>query len=177
MENRTELEQVIYDIKKDLKQTSINKVDEVNVMKAMLNDKDFRIGVYDKTAGYIGQRCPHEEAVNFAKDIISGCTGLDRKDSKTLAENYTFTKRDASFLLTNMRDFLTVYTSSGRKIGLIQTENTDASIYVKEIEAGKKIVPDKEHPGRSKEINTDSYVKMISVSKCPRYNNSALSDK
>ena len=171
MENNkmSNLEQVISDIKKDLKQTSINKVDEVNVMKAMLNDKDFYIGVYDKGVGYVGQRCPHEEAVNFAKNIISGCTGLDGKDSRHLAENYQFTKRDATFLLTNMKDFLSVYTSTGRKIGVIQNATTEAALYTKEVSGGSKVVPDKEHPGSSKTIETQSFTKLVSVSKCPKY--------
>ena len=171
MENNkmSELEQVITDIKKNLKQTSINKVDEVNVMKAMLNDKDFYIGVYDRGVGYVGQRCPHEEAVNFTKNIISGCTGLDGKDSRHLAENYQFTKRDAMFLLTNMKDFLNVYTSTGRKIGVVQNATTEASLYIKEVKGGSKIVPDKDNPGNSKIIETQPFSKLVSVSKCPKY--------
>ena len=77
MGNISELEQLVRDIKKSTDQISINKGDEVRVMKSMLNDRDFTIGVYDKTNGYIGQRSPHQEAVKFVKNVVAGATGLD----------------------------------------------------------------------------------------------------
>lgn len=166
---KSELETLIDEIKQSTSQIAINKIDEVRVMKCMLNDPDFSIGVYDKNLGYIGQRCPHDEAVNFTKNIISGATGLDGKDSKILASNYEFTKRDASFLLDNMRDFLQVYTGSGRKINIMQSATTEACLFTKDIKAGSKLVPDKDHPGKTKEINTLSYTKLVSASKCPKY--------
>lgn len=167
----TELEQIITDIRRaTVNQRAINKVDEVRVMKSMLNDPDFSIGVYDKTQGYIGQKSPHQEAVNFTKNIISGTTGLDKKDAQHLAENYEFTKKDANFLLSNMRDFLYVYTSTGRKINVIQSASTEASLFVKEVGSTTKRVPDKENPGTTKPVNTTPYTKLISSSKCPKYN-------
>jgi hypothetical protein len=169
MGNKSELEEIISDIKKNLKQTSVNKVDEVNVMVGMLNDPDFYIGVYAKNAGYIGQRNPRSEAVNFTKNILVGTTGLDAKDSRVLAEKYQFTKKDANFLLTNMRDFLNVYTSTGRKINIMQTANTEAAVYLKDIPSGKKCIPDKDNPGKSKEIQTAPYTKLVSVTHCPKY--------
>ena len=75
-------------------------------MTTMLNDKDFSIGVYDKKLGYIGQKSPHDEAVKFVGDIVQRTTGLDKADSVHLASNLEFTKRDANFLLSNMRDFI-----------------------------------------------------------------------
>lgn len=166
---KSELEQLVYDIRKSTSQVAINKVDEVRVMTAMLNDKDFSIGVYDKTQGYIGQKSPHDEAVKFVKNIISGATGLDNKDSMHLAENYEFTKKDSNFLLSNMRDFLTVYTSTGRKINVIQSADIDASLFTKEIKASEKMIPDKDNPGCTKKVPTSGYTKLVSSSKCPRY--------
>lgn len=166
---RTELEELVLEIKKGTKQVSINKIDEVRVMKCMLNDKDFELGVYDKSTGYVGQRNPHNEAVNFVKNIISGATGLDGKDSRHLAENYEFTKRDANFLLDNMRDFIQVYTGTGRKINIMQTSATEACLFTKPIEASTKSVPDKDNPGKLKQITTSPYIKLVSASKCPKY--------
>lgn len=166
---KTELEELISEIKKNTTQISQNKVDEVRVMKSMLNDKDFTIGVYDRTAGYIGQRSPHQEAVKFVKNVVSGATGLDQKDSLILAENYEFTKKDANFLLENMRDFLFVYTSTGRKINVMQSAETEASLYTKEVPVAKKRIPDKEHPGQTKEIQTKPYIKLVSSNKSPKY--------
>lgn len=165
----SELENLVNEIKSNTSQIAINKIDEVRVMRCMLNDPDFSIGIYERNIGYVGQRCPHNEAVNFTKNIISGATGLDGKDSRHLAENYEFTKRDASFLLDNMRDFLKVYTGTGRKINIMQTENTEACLFTRKIKAGTKTVPDKDNPGTSKQITTSPYIKLISTSKSPKY--------
>ena len=169
MEQRSELNSLINEIKTNCKQKSINKVDEIRVMRCMLNDPDFSLGVYDKNLGYVGQRCPHNEAVNFVTNIISGATGLDRKDSRHLASNYEFTKRDATFLLDNMRDFLTVYTDTGRKINIMQTDKTEACLMTRDIPAGVKNVPDKNNPGQSKQIKTSAYTKLVSATRCPKY--------
>ena len=167
---KSQLEELVNEIKKSTSQVAINKVDEVRVMKSMLNDPDYSIGVYDKTAGYVGQKCPHDEAVKFVKNIVSGTTGLDSKDSLHLAENYEFTNRDANYLIGNMRDFLYVYTSTGRKINIMQSAATEAAIFTKEIPASKKSVPDKDNPGKTKQITTSPYIKVVSTSKCPKYN-------
>ena len=65
MTNKSELETLVSEIKKSTKQISINKVDEVRVMRSMLNDSEFTIGVYDRAQGYVGQKCPHNDAVKF----------------------------------------------------------------------------------------------------------------
>ena len=152
------------------KQTSINKADEIRVMTTMLNDSEFSIGVYDKKLGYIGQKCPHDEAVKFVGDIIQRATGLDKSDSTHLASNIEFTKRDANFLLSNMRDFIAIYSDTGRKLNIMQTAATEANLYTKEMAASTKTIPDKDKPGISKTITTSPYIKLVSQSKCPKYN-------
>lgn len=166
---KSELETLVQEIKQASSQVAINKVDEVRVMRCMLNDKDFSLSVYEKNVGYVGQKCPHDEAVTFVKNIISGSTGLDGKDSRHLAENYEFTKRDANFLLENMRDFIQVYTGTGRKMNIMQTAATEACIFTKDMSSGTKMVPDKENPGQSKRITTSPFIKLVSSSKCPKY--------
>lgn len=170
-QNKSELELLVQEIKESTNQISINKADEVRVMRSMLNDPEFSISIYDKNLGYIGQRCPHDEAVTFTKNIISGATGLDSKDSKLLASNYEFTKRDATFLLNNMRDFISVYTDTGRKINILQTETAEANLFTRQIPESTKYVPDKDNPGKVKEIKTSAYTKLVSASRSPRYEN------
>ena len=139
-------------------------------MTTMLNDKDFSVGVYDKKLGYIGQKCPHDEAVKFVGDIVQRTTGLDKADSIHLAENLEFTKKDANFLLSNMKDFVTVYMDTGRKFNIVQSAVTEANLYTKEMSASSKTIPNKDKPGDSKTITTSPYIKLVSQSKCPRYN-------
>ena len=166
MSKKSELEQLVSEIKKNVNQLAVNKVDEINVMRTMLNDPDFYIGVYDRNAGYVGQRNPHQEAVSFVKGVIQGATGLDGKDARFLAEKYEFTKKDSIFMLTNMKDFLNVYTSTGRKINLIQNAETDASVYIKDIPAGIKKVP---CANGIREATTQPYKKLAVDAHCPRY--------
>ena len=166
----TDMELLIEEIKKNTeKQTSINKTDEIRVMTTMLNDPDFSIGVYDKKLGYIGQKSPHDEAVKFVGSIVQRATGLDKADSMHLASNLEFTKKDAVFLLSNMKDFVNIYSTTGRKFNIIQNKNTEANIYTREIAASTKIIPDKDNPGSNKTINTLPYIKLVSQSKCPKY--------
>ena len=167
---KSEMEQLIEEIKKVTEtQTSINKADELRVMTTMLNDPDFSIGVYDKKIGYIGQRSPHEEAVKFVGDVIQRATGLDKKDSQHLASELEFTKRDANFLIGNMKDFLTTYVSTGRKINVVQSASTEANLFTKEIGASTKTIPNKDNPNDVKTITTSPYTKLVSQSKCPKY--------
>ena len=167
---KSEMEQLITEVKKSTSQTAINKVDEVRVMRTMLNDPEYTVGVYDRTIGYIGQRSPYEEARKFVKNIVAGATGLDNKDAQLLANNYEFTKKDANFLLGNMRDFLYSYMQTGRKINVMQSATTEASLFTKEISGGIKLVPDKDNPGSTKQVETTGYTKLVSSSKCPKYN-------
>lgn len=164
----SELEELIAEIKESTTQVAINRIDENRVMRSMLNDPEFSIAVYDKK-GYIGQRCPRNEAVNFTKNIITATTGLDSKTAKMISEDYEFTKRDANFLLNNMRDFLSVYSSTGRKINIIQNDKTEANLYARNIPAGTKTVPDKDNEGKTKEVPTSPYIKLVSQSKRPKY--------
>lgn len=166
---KSEVETLVEDIKKSTTQIAINKVDEIRVMRAMLNDKDFSVGIYEKGIGFVGTRCPHEEAVNFVKHVLMGATGLDGKDSRHLAENYEFTKRDANFLLEVSRDFIQTYMGTGRKLNVMQTAATEACVFTRPVEASTKYVPDKENPGASKVITTSPYVKLVAVTKCPKY--------
>lgn len=165
-----QLKDVISEIKDNVSQKSINKVDEIKVMKAMLNDPDFSLTVYDKNLGAIGERCPHSEAIQFITNVISTATGLDRKSTRLLADKYEFTKRDSSFLLDNMRDFLRVYTDTGRKINIMQTESTEACLFTCDVPSGMKSVPDRDNPGKNKQVKTNPYTKLVSSTKCPKYN-------
>lgn len=169
MGQESELSLLINEIKSNTKQIAINRIDEVRVMRCMLNDPNFKLAVYDKNMGYIGEKCPREEAVNFVKNIVAGTTGLDTRESKHLAENYEFTKKDSQFLVDNAKDFIQVYTKTGRKMNIIQNEFTEANIYTRNKPVGNKSIPDKDNPSKTKIINIPAYTKLVSESKCPKY--------
>ena len=148
------------------KQRSQNRSDEIKVQRAMLNDPTFKIGIYDKKEGLIGERCPREEAVQFITDISSSITGLDRPTTEKLAENYEFTKKDAQFFINMNKDFISTYLRTGRKLGLIQTEDCEASVLYRSTASREKIIPGKDG---IKTTVVPSYTKLISKSKAPKY--------
>ena len=80
------------------KQKAASRVDEIRVMKAMLNDPNFKVSIYDKNKGLVGTRCPREEATKFVASTTSAITGLDQAQATELANNYEFSKKDATFL-------------------------------------------------------------------------------
>ena len=163
-ESMTELMDQIKEITKKQKSQNVN--DEIKIQKCMLNDPDFKVGVFDKKKGLIGERCPREEAVNFISRVASEITGLDENSTKKLADNYEFSKKDAQVFLNMNRDFTTTYLKTGRKLGVIQSEDCEASLLYRPTASREKIVPGKDG---TKITTVPGYTKLISKSKAPKY--------
>ena len=149
------------------KQKSASRVDEIRVMRTMINDPDYQVSIYDKNKGYIGTRCPREEAVKFVSNVTSAITGIESKSAYELSKRYEFTKKDACFLLENHKDFTQTYLSTGRKLPIVQSETAEAAIFSKELEERPKSVPD--GTGSNKTSMIPPYTKVICRSKCPKY--------
>lgn len=150
-----------------VKQKSQNKGDEVAVAQALLNDPDFQVGIYDKNKGLIGTRNVHEEAVKFVANVSSEITGLDKKTAEELANKYTFTKKDANFIINTSKDYIQTYLKTGRKFNLVQTEDAEANIFLKATPAKEKLIPTKDG---TKLVKTGAYQKVACKSGCPKYN-------
>lgn len=169
MENNMKMDELMKEIKEITKnQHSSSKVDEIRVMRAMLNDPDFTVSVYDKNKGYIGTRCPREEALKFVVNTSTAITGLDVKSARELAQNYEFTKRDASFLIENGRDFTQIYLETGRKYPIVQGEDSEAAIFLREVKSKEKSVPDST-TNSTKSTIVPGYNKVVCRSRCPKY--------
>lgn len=149
-------------------QCSSSRVDEIRVMRTMLNDPNFAVSVYDKNKGYIGKRCPREEAVKFAGNIASSITGLENKSAQELAKDYEFTKRDAIFLIENGRDFTKTYLATGRKLPIVQAETSEAAIFYKSVAQKEKMVPTSD--GGKQTTPVPAFNKVVCRSKSPKYN-------
>ena len=150
-----------------MKQKSQNKGDEVAVAQTLLNDPDFQVGIYDKNKGLIGTRNVHEEAVKFVANISAEITGLEKKTAEELASKYTFTKKDANFIINTSRDFVQTYLKTGRKFNLVQSEDAEANIFLKPTPAKEKLIPTKDG---TKLVKTGAYQKVACKSGCPKYN-------
>lgn len=165
VQSMTELMKQIQEI--TVKQKSQNKGDEVAVAQALLNDPDFQVGIYDKNKGLIGTRNVHEEAVKFIANVSSEITGLDKKTAEELANKYTFTKKDANFIINTSKDYIQTYLKTGRKFNLVQTEDAEANIFLKATPAKEKLIPTKDG---TKLVKTGAYQKVACKSGCPKYN-------
>lgn len=160
----TTTDNLIKEIIENTSQTAVNRIDEVRVMQSMLNDKDFKVAVYDKKKGFIGSRSPRDTAIDLTVDTLSGVTGMSSKEARTLAEEYEFTKKDAQRFVDISKDFIGTYMQSGRKIGIVNEPRGEISIGLKYIEEHDKSVPDKE-TGNTKIIKTGERLKLSVTNK------------
>ena len=149
-----------------MKQKSQSISDQLRVQQMLLNDPDYEVSVYDKNKGRIGSRNVHTEAVNFVAEVTSSITGVEKKEAQDLASKYRFTKKDANFFLNMNRDFMQTYLQTGRKINIVQTEDSEASIFYRPVEAREKIVPGR---NGSKPTVISGYQKVVVKSKAPKY--------
>ena len=136
------VEKMVKEIKDNLSQVSSSHKDEVSVMQAMLNDTDYKVGIYKKD-GLAETFCPAEEAKNMVGRIISSTTKLSAQEAKALGDNYQFTKNDASTMVDISKEFVNTYLQSGRKLPLGGREFSDVSLEIKEVEQKETGFPKK----------------------------------
>lgn len=167
-EEKVTMKELMSEIKETTKkQKSASRVDEVRVMRTMLNDPKFEVSIYDRNKGKIGTRSPREEAIKFVASTASAVTGLDVAQATELAQNYEFTKKDATFLIENARDFTSTYLETGRKLPMVQSAKTEASLIIRHVDQKTKKIPDNMGGGTA---TVPAFDKVISKSKSPKYN-------
>lgn len=159
-----------------------SRKDEVRVMKAMLNDTDFQVGVYNNE-GKESEYCPAEVAKNMVGDIISSATNVSKNEAQAIANDYTFTNKDAEKMVTISKEFVNVYTDSGRKFNLGKRETSNVSLYKKDVETrernfpkavvgkdGKPVLDDKGNAKyETSHVTVPAHTTMRTVSRCPEH--------
>ena len=134
------VQDLVNEIKSTISQKTSSNKDEVKIMRAMMNDNSYRVGVYAKD-GLVGEYCPAESARELASAILHGAAGLTEKESTVLANNYTFGKTEAKAVVDMSKEFLHTYIHTGRKISLGGRAESDISIGIKEIEPSERPFP------------------------------------
>jgi hypothetical protein len=162
------MNELIDQIKQNTKNKSQSISDQLRVQQMLLNDPDYEISIYDKNKGRIGSRNVHTEAVNFISDISSAITGVDKKEAFECASKYKFTKKDANFFYNMNRDFMQTYLQTGRKINIVQTENSEASIFYRPVASREKIVPGRNGNGNRSTV-VSAFQKVVVRSRAPKY--------
>lgn len=108
-------------------QTSASAKDENRVMRAMLNDPTFVVGIYGRS-GLEGTYCPYEEARALVTNIIKETTKIPTKEAIELADNYEFGKQEANIMIGLSKEFINTYLETGRKLPLGGRKDSNISI-------------------------------------------------
>lgn len=173
------LKDLVKDIRTDIetaekpKHNSSQK-DEMRVMKAMLNDKSFKVGVYS-TKGKESEYCPAEVAHSLVGDVISNATKISKKEAADIADNYTFTNSDAKKMVQLSKEFINVYTDTRRNINLGRREETHISLLKKDIPAHERNYPKKVVDANGNvsyekaTTKVPAHVALRAMSKCPEH--------
>lgn len=137
MEKVTDL---LKEISESITQTTSSKKDEVRVMRAMLNDTSYEVGVYDKN-GEIGKINPSQSVRGMVASAMSGAAKISTAEAQEMMEHYEFKRAEAEALVDVSKEFVHTYIHSGRKLPLGGREKSDISVCLKPVEAGKRTYP------------------------------------
>lgn len=132
--------ELIKEINETLSQTSASQKDEVRVMEAMLNDKDYKVGEYT-SAGKVGEYCPYEDSRKMVASIVSKTAKIPSAEAKNLADEFEFGKQESTTMVNISKEFINTYVGTGRKLPLGGRENMSASLSIKHVEASTKQFP------------------------------------
>lgn len=155
-----------YDLKKVLEEARENSSSRSNlglendVMRNMLNDPNFKVGVYKEGVGQIDQISMYETSRNLAASIISNAANINKDEAKHLADNYNFNKNEANDFIAISKEFINSYITTGNKINFGAREDINVGICLKHVEEKERVIP----PGgvgnntdKDKVINTPAY--------------------
>ena len=121
------VKQLIDEINTTRTQTSSSIKDETRVMKAMLNDPDFKVDIYGKS-GVEGSYCPYEESRTMIANIIKETTKISKQEATALADSYEFGNQEANIMIGISKEFINTYLETGRKLPLGGREDSNISI-------------------------------------------------
>ena len=136
------INELLKEIKTNLSQTSSSQKDEVRVMKAMLNDKDYKVDIYGKD-GKEGTYCPAEDAREMIASVISAAAKIPQAEAAKLADDYEFKKSEATSMINLSKEFVNTYLQTGRKPPLGGRAKSDVALSLKEVEEGVRTYPKK----------------------------------
>lgn len=134
--------ELIAEIKSGLSQTSSSHKDEVRVMKAMLNDRDFEVGIYSKD-GQVGTYNPAQDFRAMCSNIVSGIAKIPSAEAQALTEGYEAKRSDAETMVNISKEFVSTYVQTGRKLPLGGRETSDVSLSLKHVPETVRSYPKK----------------------------------
>ena len=126
MENVQDLIKEIAGVTGTSRTCTASRKDEVRIMKAMMNDKEYKVAVYDKN-GQTGFICPSQELRDMCATVLSATTKISAAEAEHLIE---FSK-----------EFVHTYLHTGRKLPLGGREKSNVAFSLKSISEGYRTYP------------------------------------
>lgn len=133
---------LVNEIKDSISQVSSSSKDEIRVMQAMLNDKDYEVGVYGNN-GLKETYNPAKDFRNMLSGIVSSTTRITKEEASTLVDTYEVTRADATAMVNVSKEFVNTYITTGRKLPLGGREKSNVAISGKSVEETTKTYPKK----------------------------------
>lgn len=134
---------LVKDIKDNLDKKTASRKDERSVMKAMLNDPNFKVGIYSK-AGKGEDYSPYEDTRKTFANIIAATTKMPVSEARELANGYEVTKSDADTFVNVSKEFINTYMETGRKLPLGGRKRSNVTLIKKEVPKRKTRVPNQD---------------------------------
>ena len=103
--------ELVKEIKDNLSQVSSSNKDEVRVMQAMLNDKEYEVGVYPNS-GLKETYNPAKDFRGMVSNIIANTAKISKEEASALVDTYEVTKSDASTMVNVSKEFFNTYKDS-----------------------------------------------------------------
>lgn len=163
------VQDLVKDINVNLAQRSSSRKDEVRVMEAILNDKDYKVGEYS-TEGKVGEYCPYEDSRKMLAHVMQSAIKLNSSEAKEVAEHYNFDKNDSQTFVNLSKEFVNTYVRTGRKLPLGNREDMSVTLRYESIPETEKKLPKNGLTKNSKDTITIPAHSTIKVSgSCPKY--------
>lgn len=135
--------ELVEEIRTGLSQKSSSQKDEVRVMQAMLNDKNYEVDVYGKEGKTGETYSPSKDARNMITSIITSTTKISKDEASVLAEDHEFSKQEATSMVQVSKEFVNTYLDTGRKISFGGREKSNISIIGKDVKDSVSRYPKK----------------------------------
>ena len=111
---------------------------EQDVMLGLLNDKEFKVGVYKKDEGKVDEISVYETSRELVSSILNNAGHLNKDEAVDLAHKYEFSKQDANNMIDISKEFVNTYLTTGKKINFGSRESVNMSLVMKHHDTSTK---------------------------------------
>lgn len=140
--SKSQVEQLVNEIKTGLGQCSSSRKDETRVMQTMLSDPTYEVQVYGKD-GPVETYNPCKDFRAMCASIIATAANVSSVEAESMMNDYEVKKNEATAMINISKEFINTYMQTGRKLPLGARETSDISISAKRIPARVRPCPHK----------------------------------